>query len=156
VDPSGRGGGRRNLEAIIEQSLIEAVAAATRRSRSHVLSAGARLRDRVLRCSLCRRNRGAVGSGSAIGGEPHHRCADDNAEPAMVLTSSHLAPRISSILTELDCSLEKIVTDNLTTEGSSGHDIVMPSPDEILRGAVHVWLDRHPTRRCGHPWKRGA
>jgi hypothetical protein len=51
----------------------------------------------------------------------------------MVLTSSHLAPRISSILTELDCSLEEIVTDNLTTEGSSGHDIVMLSPDEILR-----------------------
>jgi acyl-CoA synthetase (AMP-forming)/AMP-acid ligase II len=55
----------------------------------------------------------------------------DNAEPAIVLTSSHLAPRIRNILTELDCSLEEIVTDSLTIEGSSGHDFVMPSPDEI-------------------------
>src|SRR5207247_10051795 len=55
----------------------------------------------------------------------------DSAEPALVLTSSHLAPRISSILSELECSLDSILTDILTADGSSSDDVVMPSPDEI-------------------------
>jgi acyl-CoA synthetase (AMP-forming)/AMP-acid ligase II len=55
----------------------------------------------------------------------------DNAEPATVLTSSHLAPRISDILSELDCSLESIATDTLSTDESNSHDIVVPSPDAI-------------------------
>jgi acyl-CoA synthetase (AMP-forming)/AMP-acid ligase II len=55
----------------------------------------------------------------------------DNAGPATVLTSSHLAPRICDILSELDCSLESIATDTLTVEGPNSHDIVMPSPDAV-------------------------
>jgi acyl-CoA synthetase (AMP-forming)/AMP-acid ligase II len=54
----------------------------------------------------------------------------DNAEPAIVLTSSHLAPRISGVLSELDCSLDSIVTDTLAADGPSGDDIVIPSPDD--------------------------
>lgn len=55
----------------------------------------------------------------------------DSAEPTLVLTSSHLAPRINGILSELDCSLDSIVTDILTDDGSNSNDVVMPSPDEI-------------------------
>jgi acyl-CoA synthetase (AMP-forming)/AMP-acid ligase II len=55
----------------------------------------------------------------------------DNAEPAMVLTSSQLALRIGNVLSELDCSLDTIVTDALAAEGSNGNDVVMPLPDEI-------------------------
>ncbi|MEH2628726.1 acyl-CoA synthetase (AMP-forming)/AMP-acid ligase II [Bradyrhizobium sp. AZCC 1719] len=54
-----------------------------------------------------------------------------NAEPATVLTSSQLAPRISEILSELGCSLEAVVTDTLTTDESSGDDVVMPAQDDI-------------------------
>jgi acyl-CoA synthetase (AMP-forming)/AMP-acid ligase II len=55
----------------------------------------------------------------------------DNAEPALVLTSSHLAPRISSILSELECSLDAVPTDILTADESNSNDVVMPLPDEI-------------------------
>jgi acyl-CoA synthetase (AMP-forming)/AMP-acid ligase II len=55
----------------------------------------------------------------------------DNAEPAMVLTSSHLAPRIGSILSELDSSLDSIVTDTLAADEPNSNDVVMPSPDSI-------------------------
>jgi acyl-CoA synthetase (AMP-forming)/AMP-acid ligase II len=55
----------------------------------------------------------------------------DNAEPALVLTSSQLAPRIDGILSELDCSLDTIVTDSLAPEDSNSDDIIMPSADEL-------------------------
>jgi acyl-CoA synthetase (AMP-forming)/AMP-acid ligase II/acyl carrier protein len=55
-----------------------------------------------------------------------------NAEPALVVTSSHLAPRIMAILSELDSPLDVIVTDTLVGEGgSSAGDLVVPSPDDI-------------------------
>ncbi|WP_315745223.1 MULTISPECIES: AMP-binding protein [unclassified Bradyrhizobium] len=55
----------------------------------------------------------------------------DNAEPTAVLTSSQLAPRISSILSELGCSVGTLVTDQLRPDGAANDDIVMPDPDEI-------------------------
>jgi acyl-CoA synthetase (AMP-forming)/AMP-acid ligase II len=55
----------------------------------------------------------------------------DNAEPAAVLTSSQLAPRIGGILSELDCPLDTIVTDTLAAVGSNSKDVILPSPDEI-------------------------
>jgi acyl-CoA synthetase (AMP-forming)/AMP-acid ligase II len=55
----------------------------------------------------------------------------DSAEPALVLTSSQLAPRIGGVLSELDFSLDSIVTDILVADGSDSSDVVMPSPDEI-------------------------
>jgi acyl-CoA synthetase (AMP-forming)/AMP-acid ligase II/acyl carrier protein len=54
-----------------------------------------------------------------------------DAEPAAVLTSSHLAARINAVISESGKPLDVIVTDTLANEGSGDGDIVMPSPDEI-------------------------
>jgi acyl-CoA synthetase (AMP-forming)/AMP-acid ligase II len=53
----------------------------------------------------------------------------ENAEPAAILTSSHLALRIRHILTELHCPLAPIVTDTAIADASISHDAVTPSPD---------------------------
>jgi acyl-CoA synthetase (AMP-forming)/AMP-acid ligase II len=55
----------------------------------------------------------------------------DNAEPALVLTSSHLAPRINGVMSELGSPLDVIITDAVANEESNAGDIIMPSPDEI-------------------------
>ncbi len=55
-----------------------------------------------------------------------------NAEPTLVMTSSQLAPRMTSILSELGSPLEVIVTDLLAeNERSAPGDIVIPSPDDV-------------------------
>ena len=53
----------------------------------------------------------------------------ENAAPAAILTSSHLASRIRHILTELNCPLIPIATDTAAADASAGDDAVMPSPD---------------------------
>ncbi|MGJ4946581.1 AMP-binding protein [Bradyrhizobium sp. HKCCYLS1011] len=55
----------------------------------------------------------------------------DNAEPTTILTSSHLEPRIGSILSELNCAIEMFVTDLLPADEVHSDDVVMPSPDEV-------------------------
>jgi acyl-CoA synthetase (AMP-forming)/AMP-acid ligase II/acyl carrier protein len=58
----------------------------------------------------------------------------ENAEPALILTSSHLASRIRHILSELHCPLDPIVTDTVTADeidASAGADAVMPPPDAV-------------------------
>lgn len=54
-----------------------------------------------------------------------------NAEPAVVLSSSQLAPQITAVLSELDRSLDMIVTDALAEQGDDGLDVVMPAPDDV-------------------------
>ena len=54
-----------------------------------------------------------------------------NAEPKLMMTSSHLAPRIRSILSELGSPLEVVVTDTLADEGGEAGEIVIPSSDDV-------------------------
>ena len=55
----------------------------------------------------------------------------DNAEPAMVLTSSHLAPRINGIMSESGSPMDVIVTDGVANQGRDDQDVILPSPDDI-------------------------
>jgi acyl-CoA synthetase (AMP-forming)/AMP-acid ligase II len=52
----------------------------------------------------------------------------NNAEPAAILTSSHLLARVGHILSELRCSLQPLATDTAIIDTEPG-DIVMPSRD---------------------------
>jgi acyl-CoA synthetase (AMP-forming)/AMP-acid ligase II len=53
----------------------------------------------------------------------------ENAEPAAVLTSSHLESRIRHILTDLNCPLAAIATDTAAADESTGDDAATPPPD---------------------------
>lgn len=55
----------------------------------------------------------------------------DNAEPALVLTSSQLAPRINGIMSELGGPFDVVASDKVANERGDNGDIIMPSPDEI-------------------------